>query len=109
MGAQGSVTGKQLLLGNTLLMSREKVDISALKPQAESLRAEGASVMYLAVDTTLAGILSVTDPITDSTAQALETLLPMGFPTCTATGDRTSVVKGKGVCVRVDLMGGRIM
>src|SRR3546814_7969944 len=36
MGAQGSVTGKQLLLGNTLLMSREKVDISALKPQARS-------------------------------------------------------------------------
>src|SRR3546814_15944476 len=98
MGVQGQVAGKQLFLGNTLLMSRAKADISELKPRAESLRAEGASVMYLAVDGTLAGILSVTDPIKESTVQALETLHHMGIPTTMATGDAITKETGRASC-----------
>ncbi|TCT10265.1 copper-transporting P-type ATPase [Paralcaligenes ureilyticus] len=108
MGAQGRVTGKQLLLGNTLLMSREKVDISALKPQAESLRAEGASVMYLAVDHTLAGILSVTDPIKDSTAQALETLRHLGIQTIMATGDALTTARAVGKKLGIEIVHGEV-
>lgn len=108
MGAQGQVTGRQLLLGNTLLMSREKVDISALKPQAESLRAEGASVMYLAVDGTLAGILSVTDPIKDSTAQALETLRHLGIQTIMATGDAITTARAVGKKLGIDIVHGEV-
>lgn len=108
MGAQGQVTGKQLLLGNTLLMSREKVDISALKPQAESLRAEGASVMYLAVDNTLAGILSVTDPIKDSTAQALKTLRHLGIQTIMATGDAITTALAVGKRLGIEIVHGEV-
>ncbi len=108
MGAQGRVTGKQLLLGNTLLMSREKVDISALEPQAESLRAEGASVMYLAVDNTLAGILSVTDPIKESTAQALKTLRHLGIQTIMATGDAVTTALAVGKKLGIDIVHGEV-
>ncbi|CAM5376919.1 Cu+-exporting ATPase OS=Eoetvoesiella caeni OX=645616 GN=DFR37_12710 PE=3 SV=1 [Eoetvoesiella caeni] len=108
MGAQGKVTGKQLLLGNTLLMSREKVDISALKPQAESLRAEGASVMYLAVDNALAGILSVTDPIKGSTAQALETLRHLGIQTIMATGDAVTTALAVGKKLGIEIVHGEV-
>ncbi|TCT07025.1 copper-transporting P-type ATPase [Paralcaligenes ureilyticus] len=108
MGAQGQVTGKQLLLGNTLLMSREKVEVSALKPQAESLRAEGASVMYLAVDHTLAGILSVTDPIKGSTAQALETLRHLGIQTIMATGDAVTTALAVGKKLGIEIVHGEV-
>src|SRR3546814_19473066 len=87
MGVQGQVAGKQLFLGNTLLMSRAKADISELKPRAESLRAEGASVMYLAVDGTLAGILSVTDPIKESTVQTLTPMNPLVIQPTKAPGE----------------------
>jgi Cu+-exporting ATPase len=49
IGVKGTVTGKALALGNTALMDRTQVAVDALKPQAEALRAEGASVMILAV------------------------------------------------------------
>jgi Cu+-exporting ATPase len=51
-----------LVLGNTALMQQEGVATDALKIDGERLRSEGASVMHLAVDRQLAGILAVTDP-----------------------------------------------
>ncbi|WP_193087206.1 copper-translocating P-type ATPase [Advenella sp. FME57] len=108
MGVQGHVTGKQLFLGNTLLMSREKVDIVTLKSQAESLRAEGASVMYLAVDNNLAGILSVTDPVKGSTAQALDTLRQLGIQTIMATGDATTTARAVGKKLGIDTVHGEV-
>ncbi|HEY9573414.1 MAG TPA: heavy metal translocating P-type ATPase, partial [Pusillimonas sp.] len=108
MGVQGQVAGKQLFLGNTLLMSRAKADISELKPRAESLRAEGASVMYLAVDGTLAGILSVTDPIKESTVQALETLHHLGIQTTMATGDAITTARAVGKKLGIDTVHGEV-
>jgi Cu+-exporting ATPase len=57
IGVQGQVAGKRLVLGNTVLMQQLRIAVEALKLQAETLRTEGASVLYLAVDGTLAGLL----------------------------------------------------
>ncbi|MEZ5665815.1 MAG: heavy metal translocating P-type ATPase, partial [Burkholderiaceae bacterium] len=57
IGVRGLVDGRQLALGNTALMEQLGVPVQAMLPQAEALRSDGASVMYLAVDGVLAGLL----------------------------------------------------
>src|SRR5690606_4413148 len=66
IGVRGTVGGHALAIGNTQLMREQGVDPTSLQEQAEVLRHEGASVMYLAVDRTLAGLIAVADPIKDS-------------------------------------------
>jgi Cu+-exporting ATPase len=57
------VNGKRLQLGNTTLMEEAGLDTSPLRDRAEQLRLEGMSIMYLAVDGVLAGLLAVSDPV----------------------------------------------
>src|SRR3546814_20228129 len=59
IGVRGQVAGRQLALGNTTLMEQIGVSVAALVPQAEALRAEGASVMHLAIHGPLMGLLAV--------------------------------------------------
>ena len=83
----GSVEGRRLALGNTALMARLGVTVDALAPQAETLRREGASVMFLAVDGRPAGLLAVSDPVKATTAEALAALQASGLRVIMATGD----------------------
>ncbi|MBW8369038.1 MAG: copper-translocating P-type ATPase [Arenimonas sp.] len=87
IGVRGRVDGKTLALGNTALMDTDKVDVSALTGDAERLRKAGASVMFLATDGALAGLLAVADPIKDSTPAAIEALKASGMRLIMATGD----------------------
>ncbi len=87
IGVRGTVGSKVLALGSTALMEQSGVAVGALKDQAEALRAEGASVMALAVDGELAGLLAVSDPVKASTAEALASLKASGLRVIMATGD----------------------
>jgi P-type Cu+ transporter len=87
IGVRGSVAGKALALGNTAFMQSLGIDVVGLLLQAESLRGQGASVMHLAVDGRLAGLLAVADPIKASTHDALTTLRASGLRVIMATGD----------------------
>ena len=93
IGVYGQVEGKRLALGNTALMEQSGVSVETLIPKAEQLRAEGASVMYLAVDGTLAGLLAVSDPVKESTPEALEILRQSGIRIVMATGDGETTAK----------------
>ena len=87
IGVRGVVAGQRLALGNTKLMDEEKVDWRALSAAAESLRGEGASVMYLAADGQLLGLVAVSDPVKATTPEALELLTRTGLTVIMATGD----------------------
>ncbi len=87
IGVRGTVDGKRLALGNTALMVSDKVDVATLSAKADELQAGGASVMYLAVDGALAGILAVSDPVKMSTPSALAGLKSAGIRVIMATGD----------------------
>ncbi|HWL63171.1 MAG TPA: copper-translocating P-type ATPase [Steroidobacteraceae bacterium] len=87
IGVTGTVEGRVLALGNAALMAESRIPVDALREQAESLRSEGASVMYLAADGRLLGLLAVSDPIKDSTPEALELLRRSGLQLVMATGD----------------------
>jgi len=87
IGVRGTVAGRRIALGNTVLMEGEKVEWKVLQPEAENLRSEGASVMYLAVDGRLAGLVAVSDPVKATTPEALATLRAAGITVVMATGD----------------------
>jgi Cu+-exporting ATPase len=87
LGVRGTVAGKALLLGNAALMHDHGITLDALQDDAETLRRAAASVMYLAVDGALAGLLAVADPIKASTAEAIAQLQRDGLRIVMATGD----------------------
>ena len=96
IGVRGQVAGRQLALGNTTLMQQLGVEVDAMLTQAEALRAEGASVMHLAVDGQLAGLIAVSDPIKQNTPEALETLKAAGLRIIMATGDGLTTARAVG-------------
>lgn len=87
IGVTGVVDNRRVALGNTALMQAEGADVHPLAAEADSLRREGASVMYLAVDRRFAGLIAVSDPIKASTPEALASLRQSGLSIIMATGD----------------------
>jgi Cu+-exporting ATPase len=108
IGVRGLIQGQKILLGNTALMQQSGVGVEGLMPQAEKLRAEGASVMYLAVDGELAGLLAVSDPIKTSTPEALEALKAAGLRIVMATGDGLTTAKAVGLKLGIDEVHGEV-
>ena len=108
IGVRGSVGGKQLALGNTALMTQLGISFESLTSQAEALRSNGASVMYLAIHGRLAGLLSVADPIKASTAEALANLKSTGMRVIMATGDGLTTAKAVADQLGIDEVHGEI-
>lgn len=108
IGVRGIVEGKRLALGNTALMEQERVKVSALQTDGERLRREGGSIMHLAVDGQLAGILAVTDPIKTSTPEAIRTLHRSGLRIVMATGDGLTTAKAVGAKLDIDEVHGEV-
>jgi len=88
-GVRGQIGGHAVALGNTAMMQEMGLDTGAavVEAKADLLRAEGKTVMFIAVDKALAGIVAVADPIKDSAAQAIKELHAQGLRVIMATGD----------------------
>ncbi len=86
-GVTGAVEGKSVALGNHRLFERLKIDLAALDAQAGELRAEGQTVVFVAVDGVACGLLAVTDPIKPSAPEALRVLQKDGIRVVMLTGD----------------------
>ncbi|MBC7445536.1 MAG: heavy metal translocating P-type ATPase [Polaromonas sp.] len=108
IGVRGAVAGRQLALGNTTLMDQIGVSVAALVQQAEALRVEGASVMHLAADGQLMGLLAVSDPVKASTPEALATLKASGLRIVMATGDGLSTAKAVAARLGIDEVHGEV-
>lgn len=108
IGVRGEVSGHQLALGNTALMAEIGLSVDSLLAQAEDLRGEGASVMYLAVDGKLAGLLAVSDPVKQSTPEALATLKAAGLRIVMATGDGLTTAKAVAARLGIDEVYGEV-
>ncbi len=108
IGVRGAVAGKKLALGNTSLMADLNIPIDALKQAAEDLRGTGASVMYLAVDNQLAGLLAMSDPIKPSTTDALIELKTAGIRLIMATGDGSKTAKSVANKLGIDEFYGEV-
>lgn len=108
VGVRGKVGGRQLAIGNTELMREVGVDTSSMSADAEKLRQEGASVMFLAVDGALAGLVAVADPIKASTPEAIDALHHDGLRIVMATGDGVTTAKAVARTLGIDEVHGEV-
>jgi iron complex outermembrane receptor protein len=90
------------------LMAEDGVDIDALGKEAETLRQSGASVMHLAADGRLLGLLAVADPIKASTQEALTILRQAGLRIVMATGDGLTTARAVGASLGIDEVHGEV-
>jgi Cu+-exporting ATPase len=108
IGVRGIAEGHALALGNSALMQQLGVAVDALAPQAEALRAQGASVMHLAVDGRLAGLLAVSDPVKPSSPEALATLRAARLRVVMATGDGWTTARAVAAKLGIDEVHGEV-
>ena len=92
-GVKGTVSGKQVAVGNAELFRDLSVDPAPLLDRAEALRKQGQTVMLVAVDGNAAGIVGVADPIKDSTPDAIHELRAAGLKIIMVTGDNATTAK----------------
>lgn len=86
-GVRGELEGKKISLGNARMMEDDKVDISALAGEVKEFRELAQTVMFLSLDGSLAGIITVADPIKSTSREAIDTLHAAGLKIIVLTGD----------------------
>jgi Cu+-exporting ATPase len=92
-GVVGTVEGRRIALGNAKFLAELTIATSALDAEAERLRRDGATVIYVAVDGDAAGLIAVADPIKPTTAAALEALTADGVQVVMLTGDNQTTAQ----------------
>ena len=92
-GVTGTVDGHAVALGNRALLDDLGVDPGKLAAQAEAMRSEGQTVMFVAVDGKAAGLLGVADPIKETTAEAIKQLHEEGIRIVMLTGDNRTTAE----------------
>ena len=100
-GVTAKLGGKNVAFGNAALMADAGADIAAQARRVERLQSQGNTVMYLAEDGELAGIIAVADPVKASAGQAIKALHAQGFSIIMATGDNE--VTAKAVARKLDI------
>jgi Cu+-exporting ATPase len=108
IGVRGMVNQQSLALGNTALMNKLEVSLGDSNAEAEKLRAQGASVMYLAVEDQLVGMLAVADPIKTSTKEALQSLRDSKVRIIMATGDGVTTAQWVADQLGIEVVHGEV-
>ena len=108
IGVRGTVEGKAISLGNAALLREVGGDPTPAAADAERLRTDGASVMYLSIDGHLAGLLAVTDPIKPSTPGAIAALHQAGIRVVMATGDGRTTAEAVARRLGIDEVYGEV-
>jgi Cu+-exporting ATPase len=101
-GVTGNVAGRPVALGNPALMADMGIDAAPAVERADALRRDGWTVMFVAVDGRLAGLVGVVDPIKESAAQAVEALHRAGLRVVMVTGDSRVTAEAVARHVGVD-------
>ncbi len=86
-GVEATVNGKHVLIGTRKLMNERAVNIAEHEPTMIKLESEGKTVMLVAIDGQLAGMIAVVDTIKETSKQAIATLKQMGIDVYMVTGD----------------------
>jgi len=101
-GVTGNIEGHHVALGNEKLMSDLKLAIDAVEQQAETMRGDGQTVMFVAVDGKLAGLIGIADPIKATTAAAIQQLHEARIRIVMLTGDAEATAEAVAKKLRID-------
>ena len=96
------IAGNNAMLGNSQLLAQFKIDPGPVASQAESLRRNGQTVMFLAIDNRVAGLIGVADPIKETTQQAIQSLHSQGLRIVMLTGDSRSTAEAVARTLGID-------
>jgi Cu+-exporting ATPase len=92
-GVTGVVEGKKLALGNARFLDELHIDTAAVSAEAESLRSDGATAIFLAVNGKVAGVIAIADPVKETTPAALKALAAEGIRVVMLTGDNRTTAQ----------------
>ncbi len=92
-GVLGTVESKRVLIGNARFLSERGVDAQTLASEADELRRDGATAIFVGVDGKVAGIIAIADPIKDSTPQTVSALHDEGVGIVMLTGDNRTTAQ----------------
>ncbi|MEQ9635986.1 MAG: heavy metal translocating P-type ATPase [Devosia marina] len=101
-GLTGIVEGRRVLIGSAKYLYAEGVDLGNWRSRADDVRAEGATVVLVAVDGNVAGALGIADPIRATTAEALADLRSQGMSVVMMTGDNAVTATAVGQKLGID-------
>ncbi|HEU0223227.1 MAG TPA: heavy metal translocating P-type ATPase [Paracoccaceae bacterium] len=101
-GVRGRVGGQSVLLGNPALLAEAGIDIRPLAARADALRAEGKTVMFVALGARLAGLVAVADRIKPTTPEAIRGLHAAGLRIVMATGDSRRTAEAVAASLGID-------
>ncbi len=101
-GVTGEVDGSKIVLGNRKLLESRQIDAAGLVSAADEQRSEGQTVMFLAIDGKLAGLIGVADPIKESTPEAIRDLHAEGIQVVMLTGDSRKTAEAVAAKLDID-------
>ncbi len=101
-GVVGIVGGRRVAVGNRALMQSEGADVKAMEEQADALRRQGQTIMFVAVDGRAAGLLGVADPIKTTSVDAIGALKHDGLRVVMLTGDNQTTADAVARTVGID-------
>jgi Cu+-exporting ATPase len=108
-GVKGRVDGHDVALGNQVLMEILGVDASRLSKRSEALRAEGQTVMFVAIDGEPAGLIGVADPIKENTPDAIRALHAERIRIVMLTGDSKTTAQAVATKLGIDEVLGEVL
>jgi P-type Cu+ transporter len=101
-GVRGMIAGRSVVIGNRALIDESKIDTGNLNEEAERLRADGQTVMFVIINERASGLIAVADPIKPSTPEAIEALHAEGMRIVMVTGDHRTTAQAVGEKLNID-------
>jgi Cu+-exporting ATPase len=101
-GAVGVVEGRRVVIGNLRLMADEGIDIAPLGMEADELRKDGATAIFVGIDGEAAGVIAIADPIKQTTPQAIQELQKAGLHVVMLTGDNATTARAVAKKLGID-------
>jgi Cu+-exporting ATPase len=101
-GVRGDIDGQRIVLGSQALIESLGMDLGQLVDRAETLRAEGQTVMFVAVDGSAMGLVSVADRIKDSSSATINALHKEGVRVVMLTGDSETTARAVAGRLNID-------
>ncbi|HPG01953.1 MAG TPA: heavy metal translocating P-type ATPase [Rhodoblastus sp.] len=92
-GALGWIEGRRVLLGNARFLQEQNIDASPVADEADRMRRDGATAIFIGVDGRIAGVFAIADPVKASTPEALAALKAAGVKVVMLTGDNWTTAK----------------
>ncbi len=92
-GVSGMVSGRKVLAGNQKMMDAQKVTLDGMDAEAGKLSEEGRTVLYIAADQKLLGMIAVADPVKKTSAEAIREMEQMGLDVVMLTGDHETTAR----------------